>query len=203
MLRTSYTTEQVNFIKENYLKMPVKSIARKLNKSGSGVQGIIDRLGLSVPREIRLQRMLDSRLKKGHTPKNKGKKITEYMSPEAIEKVKKTQFKKGCKPVNIEKVGHERTTKDGYTMIKTSDGLFKQKHTLLWEQKNGKLKEGYCLTCKDGNKKNTSPENWEPILREENMIRNSRHPTPKKLIKTKALICKINNTTKKINDGTK
>jgi len=43
--------------------------------------------------------------KKGQEPANKGKKMSEYLLPETIEKIKTTSFKKGHKPVNEKPIG--------------------------------------------------------------------------------------------------
>lgn len=116
---------------------------------------------------------------KGQAPPNKGKKM-----PKAIyKKCKATMFKKGTVPPNHQPVGYERITVDGYTEIKTGEGLrmFKLKHRVEWEKVNGKLPKGMILVCKSDNKQDCSPANWEPITRAENMSRNTCHNYPKEI----------------------
>jgi hypothetical protein len=47
-----------------------------------------------------LKHTLKTAFKKGHVPVNKGKKQTEFMTREAIERTKNTRFKKGHLPHN-------------------------------------------------------------------------------------------------------
>lgn len=104
---------------------------------------------------------------KGQTPHNKGKKMPYH--PNSA----RTQFKKGQTPHNTKYLGHERITKEGYIEISVNEtnphtGYERRhvlKHRYLWEQKNGKLPKSTCLKCLDGNRQNTSPENWIAIPR--------------------------------------
>lgn len=85
----------------------------------------------------------------------------------------KTQFKKGNTPHNANYQGHERVTKDGYVEISVDEenphtGFERRyvlKHKYLWENINGKVPEGHCLKCLDGDRQNTNPINWELIDR--------------------------------------
>lgn len=103
----------------------------------------------------------------GHPPVNKGKKMP--FNPNSA----KTQFKKGNLPHNTKRLGHERTSKDGYVEISVDqvnphtgyERRFVHKHRHLWEQANGPLPDGMCLKCLDGDKTNTDPSNWEAIPR--------------------------------------
>lgn len=75
--------------------------------------------------------------------------------------IEKTWFKKGYLPWNTLPLGSERVTFDGYIEVKTSVRGWKLKHRLIWEQANGKIPEGYLITFKDGNSKNTAIDNLE------------------------------------------
>ena len=82
-------------------------------------------------------------IKKGNVPANKGKKQTEYMTPEAIAKTAKTRFKKGNTPHNHKPVGYQRITQDGYIEVKTEEpNIFKLKHRLVWEKEFGEIPAG-------------------------------------------------------------
>lgn len=104
---------------------------------------------------------------KGTIPPNKGKKMPYN------ENCAKTQFKKGHKPHNTKFVGRERLSKNGYIEISVaernphtgSDTRYVLKHKYLWEQKNGRVPEGMCLKCLDGDRHNTDPSNWVLISR--------------------------------------
>ncbi|MEC9243436.1 MAG: HNH endonuclease signature motif containing protein [Pseudomonadota bacterium] len=39
------------------------------------------------------------------------------------------------------------------------------KHRWLWEKENGPVPDGMVLKCRDGNRQNTAPSNWELIPR--------------------------------------
>ena len=199
--RTTFTEKEDNFIKENYLKMPIKTLAKELKRSVCGVSGRLRALGLKIPKETIEQRKKDSYYKPGRIPENKGKKQSEYMSVAAMMKAKKTQFKKGNKPHNTRYNGHERVTKDGYIEVRISENNYKLKHLYNWEQLHGKLPKGHCLKCIDGNKNNTDPDNWNLITRTENMLRNSKHNYPEKIIPSMVLMNQINKKINTLQDG--
>lgn len=107
---------------------------------------------------------------KGHETHNKGVP----MSAETRAKCMKTTFKPGQLPHNTRGHGHERIdSKDGYVVMIVSErnpwtGAATRpvhKHRWLWEQANGPIPKGYALKCKDGDKTNCDPSNWEPVPR--------------------------------------
>ena len=197
--KTTFSEIEDNFIKEHYLNLPVKTIAKKLNRSGCGVSGRLKSLGLIVPRDIIEKRKLESQYKKGRAPENKGKKQSEFMSPEAIERTKATRFKKGSVPHNYN--GGEHLTKDGYVMVSLGEQKKQLKHILVWEAEHGKIPEGHCIAFIDGNRTNCSLDNLELITRIENMYRNSRHEYPKEIIPSMVLTKKIENKLNTLQDG--
>lgn len=187
------TADKEQFIKENYLKLPVKTIASHLDTSYSVIMNRLKKWGLSIPKEIVEQRKKQSQFQKGMIAFNKGKKIEEFMTKQGIENSKKTRFKKGNLPHNTNYNGHERITKDGYVEIRIKKGTYKLKHLYLWEQVNGKLPKGHCLSCLDGNKLNTNPSNWKLITRIENMYHNSRVNYPKEVIPSLVMVKQLEN----------
>lgn len=110
---------------------------------------------------------------KGATPHNKGVPCAEGRGgrhPNA----RRTQFRKGERrgvAVALYKpVGTERLSKEGYLERKIHDGLplqsrWRAVHLVEWETLNGPIPEGHALKCLDGNRLNTSPDNWECIPR--------------------------------------
>ena len=186
-----YTDTMISYIRENYLDMTIKEIAKNIKGSYSGVSGVMKRLNLIIPEHISDKRKKDSYFKKGHQPFNKGIPMIEYMDSEALKRIKTSQFKKGHEPHNTKYNGYERITKDGYIEIRIKKGVFRLKHIVEWEKINGDLKKGYCLWCLDGNVKNTNPENWELITRKENIHRNV-HSLPDELNRAKRLLTRLN-----------
>lgn len=178
--KTTFSRKEDNYIKQNYLTMPVKVIARNIGRSGTGVRGRIDSMGLIIPKAIIEQRKKDSRYSKGLVPFNKGKKQVDYMSIEAIQNSSKTTFKKGNMPHNTAngdgeirmRVDHRNRSGKGYYFIRLSLGRWYPLHQHLWEEANGKVASGYCLWFKDGNTNNCTLDNLEMISRSENARRN-------------------------------
>lgn len=203
--KTSFTKEEDQFIKDNFLTMPIKTMGNKLNRSGCGVIGRMRNLNLIVPGEIIQQRKIDSNFKAGHVPDNKGKKQIDYMTAEQIEKTMHTRFQKGHVPGNALDVGTEVTRTDKrsgktYVMIKVEGNIklmYKQIH--VWETHNKKkLPKGFNIVFKDGNNFNCNIENLECISNAELMKRNTiqRYPFElkqqmRKIGKLKAIIKKI------------
>lgn len=175
--KTSFSQKEDAFIKSNYLSMPVKVIAAELNRSGTGINSRLKHLGLVIPPEIIEQRKAASRIRRGSTPFNKGKRQADYMSADAIERTAATRYKKGNLPHNTKDHDGEITIrqKDGeppYKFIRISLGKWELLHRHNWEKVNGPVPHGYCLWCL-GDTLDCNPDNWELITRKENRIRNS------------------------------
>lgn len=112
---------------------------------------------------------------------NKGKKQSDYMSPEKIEKTKIGRFKKGQDPHNTVAIGFERLSKDGYVEVKvrhikngkSNNENFEFKHRLIYEENFGPIPEGMIVELLDGDKLNFEPANFVLRTRKENLLRNS------------------------------
>ena len=115
-----------------------------------------------------------TQFKKGDIPYVMSRKWDEFMSSESQEKSRQNLFPKGHKPHNWAPVGTERVKSDGYLWRKIAEpNKWKQVHIILWEEKNGLIPEGMCLTFLDGNRMNTALENLLLISRKENRIMNA------------------------------
>jgi len=181
--KTTFTKKDDAFIKQNYLSMPVKVMAKKINRSYCGVIGRIEKLGLIIPEEIIEQRKQNSRFVPGHVSFNKGLKQSDFMTPEAIEKTKKNRFKKGNLPHNTASFdGIIRIRKDSggrrYKWIRISVGVWKMLHVHLWEQNNGQIPAGHIITFKDKNSLNVELNNLQLVTLAENMLNNTIHNYP-------------------------
>lgn len=145
------------------------------------------------------------RFEKGRTPFNKGMPRERYMSPEALEKSKATQFKKGRLPHGTRPIGYERRGFDGYIEVKVkmrpqkSNDNFKLKHRIIWEQAYGPIPEGCIVAFKDGDKSNVSLENLMLITRAQNAVMNRFHYRKKEpeLAETSVLLADIKSATRK------
>lgn len=174
---TSATAKEDRYLKANYLTIPCKRIATNLKRSDVFVKTRLRQLGLVIPKEIIEQRKIDSRIKPGHIPANKGKK----MSAELKEKTKHTFFQKGNLPKNTKdrdgviSIRYEHPERNGgrpYKYVRVSLGKWVPLHQHIWEKKHGKPSEGMCLWFKDGDSLNCTLKNLELITRAENARRN-------------------------------
>lgn len=165
-------------IKKAYLTTPVKAIAIKIGRSYCYVNRRLKELGLEIPAEQVERNRQAGRIKTGNVPKNKGKKAEEYMTPEALEKLRKTAFKKGNKPHNTaEKDGviSVRADKSGrkYKHVRVAMSKWELLHRVVWEKENGKVPEGMMVTFIDGDSLNCELSNLKLISMKDNVLRNS------------------------------
>lgn len=193
--RTKFTPAEDIILKENYLKVPIKRLAKCFPHSSMCVNIRMRQLGLVVPVELAQKRKRAALFIVGQESHNKGKKQTDYMTPEQITKTKATRFKKGNSPHNELFDGAIRTrvdTKTGrpYKYIRIDKGNWQLLHRHNWEKKNGPIPEGRVIIFKDENPLNCEPENLACITLEENGRRvakqiNSRTPELKRAIRLK------------------
>lgn len=178
------TPAEDQFIKENYLTLNFGQIERNLNRSSTFITARLKALKLVRPPELIERIIKESRLKPGNIPKNKGKKLTDYLSPEKIKKIAATHFKKGAIPKNHRPVGSTRVdSKDGYLLVKVREGIkqWKLKHRLLYEEHFGPIPKGYNVEFKDRNRQNFDPQNLILRTRKQNMLINTIHNYPKEI----------------------
>jgi hypothetical protein len=181
--RTKLTPAQDRFLKANYLTIPPQRMADRFGVSEMCIKGRMRQLGLVVPREIVEQRILASRIQKGATPPNKGKKWSEFMSREGMRNSLRTTFRKGNLPHNTQYDGAIRVRRDKsgrqYQYIRVSLGKWELLHRWVWMVMRGAIPAKHLVVFKDGNPGNCNIDNLELITRQENMKRNTYHNYPK------------------------
>lgn len=204
-----WTAEQDKFLIEHYSNVNNKELGLQLNRSTISVgergaklglrksEDLIRKMGLEVSKN---PASIAARYKKGNVPVNAGKKIEDYMSPEAIENCKATQFKKGLIPHNAKYDGYERINVYGYIEVRVSSKKFVQKHRLVWEQHNGKIPAGTNIQFRDGNRQNCAIENLYAITRSDQLRENSIINYPPEARKVIRKIAKIKNILDKENN---
>ena len=198
-----------DIIRERYPFEPTKKIADDLGLSEGSVYNRAYAMGIKKdPVYLRSTQYPPGYLggkatqfQKGQTPPNKGQK----MSKDLYEKVEKTMFKKGNKPMNTQPIGtiHQRKDTGGkmYLYIKLADSKWQLLNRYTWEQHNGPIPKGMVVVYKDGNYLNNDIANLLMITKKENMSRNTIQRLPKELQQVIRLKCKL---IKKINNnGTK
>jgi hypothetical protein len=181
--RFRFTREQLDELKRDYPATSSAGLAKRYGCTLSAIYRASWGLGLKKDREfMRREQKLNFTedhparkfwIRKGTAPHNKGKKQTEYMSPEAIEKVKRTWFKKGYLPPNTlqDYAITERRDSSGriYKYIRTGLAKWVPYHRYLWEQKCGKIPKGYNIQFKDGNTQNCTVDNLYMISQPDQM----------------------------------
>lgn len=131
-----YSHTEIQFLKENFRNIGNVELGAILGRSADSVKHQMKRFGLVRTKEEVLA------LRKAP---NEG------------------MFKKGHEPHNIKYDGYERINKDGYTEIRISKGVFREKHRLLWEEHFGEIEKGMNIIFKDGDRTNITIENLEKV----------------------------------------
>jgi hypothetical protein len=197
MFGRKFTQEEDAFLIANYLTMPCKRMAKQLGRADSVARQRLTRLGITVPPEVAERFRQASYIKAGHTPMNKGRKQSEYMSKDMIAKTAATRFKKGDLPHNTKEANGElsirKDTKTGidYVYIRVSIGVWQLYQRYQYEKFIGKIPAGCVVILKDGNPNNCHPFNLELISKKENMQRNTIHRYPQDLIQTMKVLSKL------------
>lgn len=162
--RHSWTKEEIDFVKEVYPYYSNADISEMIFEK-FGWRPSRHKL-YHIKRNYKIPDKVipnSSHFKKGFTPWNKGKP----MSEDVREKVSKTWFKKGQRSLTHRPVGSKRVTVDGYTQIKVADpDVWELYHRVVWEKAHGeKLKEDEVIIFADGNKSNFEIDNLVKISR--------------------------------------
>lgn len=178
-----FTPKEDKFLRENYMTIPAKRMAKMLNRCEGTARQRMKILGIVVPPEVVGKFKQDSRIKQGNVPPNKGKKLAEYVSKEAIERMKAGQFKSGHLPHNT-KTDLEisiRIDNRGvqYKFIRVGLSKWIPLHRYYWEKENGKIPAKQKLIFKDGDTMNCEIDNLELLTPAELMARNTYHNLPK------------------------
>ena len=176
-MKGKWTQEEIEILSRLYPNHYAREIAGILGRGISSIYCKARTLGIESSRE-KIQRAgyevskspssIASRFPKGHTPVNKGKRV----SPETYAKCQPTMFKKGQTPVNHRDVGSERVNVDGYIEIKVAEpNRWRLKHRVMWEQVNGTIPRGYNVQFKNHNPLDCRIENLYLISKAEQMAK--------------------------------
>lgn len=167
----AFTNDEIQFIKENYLKYPNPVLAKMMGRGESTLISYARKLGIKG-------KVNTGCIQKGSVPPNKGKKQHEYMSAEAIAKTKATRFQKGQKPKNT-KFDGATTVREAhgrpYIWYRLKNNKWDLLHRVVWRETMGEIPAGYNVQFKDGNGLNCQPSNLYIINREKQMLQNTIH----------------------------
>lgn len=168
-----------------------------------GTEITSDRM-LMYKKNHKLHSGFTGQFEKGHVPFTKGKRMESLMSPESLERCRKTYFKKGNSPKNRVPVGTEVVKDDDYLWRKIAEpNKWRQVHRLVYEQLHGSIPKGMCVTFLDGDRRNFSPDNLVLISQDENRILNHkrlRH-TDKTIATTGIALARLESTINKKRRG--
>ncbi|WP_126244357.1 HNH endonuclease signature motif containing protein [Chitinophaga rhizosphaerae] len=183
-----FTPEEDDFLRKNYLTVPAKRMSILLGRSESAARQRMALLGLVAPPEVIERFRKESQFKKGQVSFNKGRKQSEYCSPEGIARSAKNRFKKGQLPPNTlyDMAITVRNDKRGvpYKFIRVSQSVWIPLQRYVWEKENGPLARGLKVIFKNGDTMDYRPENLEAVSCRELMQRNSVHNLPKPIVQT-------------------
>ncbi|MCW3125246.1 MAG: hypothetical protein JWO03_904 [Bacteroidetes bacterium] len=181
-LRSKYRNTKSEDI-ATYLGVPVLAIYHKAHKLGlkKSAKFLLAQNKAIGARLANSEAGIASRFPKGHTPENKGKKWTEYLSPEMQARSRATTFKKGNLPQNTLYDGAIRFRHDHpdrgkgrkVYFIRLAKGKWLEMNRYTWEQANGPIPKGMLIAYKDGNSENYALSNLEMITMKENRFRNA------------------------------
>lgn len=194
---TSWTEEEHNTFVKLYPNTSNKEIARILGKSKTAISVRANVWKLKKSEAFMSEAKNNGRFDKGHIPFTKGKKQTEYMSVEAIERTKATRFKKGNEPAGTLYDGAIRIRKHRgvpYEYIRISKGNWMLHHHYIWIKAGNTFEKGMNVVFRDGNQRNVTLKNLEYISDKELMSRNSIANYPSELQSAIRLIHKLNKT---------
>lgn len=168
-----WTEQELEMLRCLYNDYDYDQVAAMLGRSRHSVRNKIKNLGWK-----KTNRVNSSCFKKGQTPHNKGRKMTEWCSAEGIEKLKQTMFHGGHESVDLRPIGFENTDHYGYVYVRVSDTFgdyrdWKRKQRVVWESHHGPVPVGMGVTFKDGDKSNFDISNLELKSPSEQMAENS------------------------------
>jgi hypothetical protein len=196
-------------ILEDYPNLDTKEIVKKYNVSITKIynlthyhnvkksQEYLDNWKLSG-RGRMIHHGAKHRYEKGNVPFNKGKKISDYLDKEVIEKIQKTTFKKGNLPHNTLSDGAVTLRRDktgvSYYYYRISKAKWIPYHHKIWSDAHGQVPKGLIVVFKDRNTLNCKLENLELITRKENMERNTFQRYPNEIRQTIKTLNKLKKT---------
>lgn len=167
-------------IKDLIFTCSAKHIGTYLGRSCCTVYNRVRELGLGWVLTMKAEA---SRIQRGDVPANKGKKQSEFMTPEGIAISALTRFQKGHKCFNElydNCITIRSDTKTGrkYKWIRIAKGKWRMLHVHNWEKGNGPVPKGYLVVFKTEDTMNCDTSNLELITRAEHIIRNTHHENP-------------------------
>ncbi len=188
-MKHQYSDEENYFIIQNAKGISCKELTKRFNKK---FKTNVSENSIKIKKsKLGVKSGIVTKFEKGQIPFNKGMKG--YMKPEQYEKCKKTMFKKGHIPHNLKPVGSERKNKKCGMLVKSKEGFWTTKSRYIYEQKYGKIPDGYKIIFADRNINNFDLDNLVLVSNAEAMIMSNKQlfKENKELTKTGVIIAKV------------
>ena len=203
-----FTSEEDQFLMDNYLIMPAKRMATTLGRAECTARQRLKLLGIIIPAEVADGFKRQAQIKKGSTPSNKGKKQVDFMSAESIARTKATRFGKGHLPHNTKQDMDISIRPDrrgiNYKFIRVGLSQWIPLQRYVWETANGPIPKGMKVIFKDGDTMNCDLSNLDMLSCADLMKKNSCHNYPQPIVQViqlrGALTRQINKHKKRINN---
>ena len=189
-MNRTWTDEQEQYLVAHYATTSNAELAEALGKKDAGrVRAKASLLGLKKSRQFLKescqQRENSGKFKKGMTPHNKCKKLSE----ETKAKLAKTMFKSGNRPHNTLQVGNETQDKYGYVMVKVAEpNVWQYKHHVAYGKT---VPTGHKVIFLDGNKYNFERDNLQLVSNAELMQKNTMYRYPLELVQLLKTLSKL------------
>ncbi|SDO95310.1 HNH endonuclease signature motif containing protein [Desulforhopalus singaporensis] len=165
---TLLTPEQVEFVERRYKEITRHELLDELNR----------KFGLSLRLTQLVAFIKKHKITSGRTGQYEKGCVSFNAGTKGLMKKNSGSFQQGHRPKNYKPLGHERTDKDGYVLVKvaecnpwnhTTSGWYRHKHVVIWEEVNGSVPNGYCVRFKDGDRRNICLENLILVSRGEHV----------------------------------
>jgi len=160
-----YTPDEIAFLKENIKGRDHMEVANMfnahfgLNLSFKQIRGAMHNRHITSG--------LDCRFKPGEAA---------HRPPKGVHYSRRTEFKKGNRPVNWKPVGSERVDAEGYVYVKTKEPrTWRMKHVLTWEAAHGPVPKNHAILFRDSNRQNTDIDNLILVSRGQLAVLNKQH----------------------------
>jgi hypothetical protein len=164
----NYPQHDIDYVTNNHLLIPCKRIAKHLGRSQSYVRSLKRFNNIVTPPHIVEIFRKSTHIKPGNIPFNKGRKMTEYLTPETIQRISKIFFKPGHLNHNALHDGAITIRNEKnipYYFIRLSSGHWEKLSRYIYQLQHGPIPKSVNIQFKDGNTMNCILDNLYAIKR--------------------------------------
>lgn len=175
-MKQKYSKQQMSFLREKYKTINRCNLTNEFN-ARFGLNESVKQI-VYLLKKYKIKSGRSGYFKKGQKTWNAGTK------GQGLTGANSTSFKKGHRPANTKKNGHERfDARDGFILIKIKERnpytgcptRYEHKHVHIWKQKHGHVPAGMIVAFKNGNRLNCNINNLMLLNRAELLYLNKRN----------------------------